>query len=560
VLSLAGCGGGDDRGGDESGLLGKAEETTDKAVAGGTHLDYFATDIQNLDPLLARQRPDFAPMPYAYSLLLKAGISTTKKPGAADVAGDAAESFELTPDGMQLTMKLRNNHKFDPRPPANGRAMDASDVAWSWNKFTSLALYGRELSNTSDPGAPIQSLETPDARTLVFKMAYPHADILQLLASPYLFIEPKDDNFDFRTTMRGSGPYFLEEYVASGRLVFKRNPDWYDRPRPYFDVIQQPLLSEYSAGLAQFVGKNVWSYSVRPADILPTKRGNPDMVLLPGREPSPTGTGFWNFSKQPDSVWKDVRLRRALSMTVDRELVLESFFNTTDFVAAGLPVQTYWNSHIGAGCPEWVDPKGTGLGEGAKYFKYDIAEAKKLVEAAGMKAPVASVFHTEVGFDPERLKRDELLAGHMNESTVFHFDVDVLDYNTSWRRARESAGAAFPGILTHFQSGDTTDIIINRTYTPNGTNAVSSQPLPGITDLVLQQRREFDQQKRMGLIQEMQKRLAIEWPSLYFPGDVPAFTLRWPWLKNEGVFLTGSATARSFTYEWYDKELHERLS
>jgi ABC-type transport system substrate-binding protein len=99
------------------------------------------------------------------------------------------------------------------------------------------------------------------------------------------------------------------------------------------------------------------------------------MLMLAGTEVS-TGGGFWNFSKQANSVWSDARVRRAFSMAMDRDILLEVFFNTKEFTDAGLTIKPYWHSHIGAGHPEWVDPRGTGLGEGAKYFQYNVAEAK----------------------------------------------------------------------------------------------------------------------------------------------------------------------------------------
>jgi ABC-type transport system substrate-binding protein len=244
---------------------------------------------------------------------------------------------------------------------------------------------------------------------------------------------------------------------------------------------------------------------------------------------------------------------------MDRDLLLEAFFNTQEFTDAGLPVKMYWHSHIGAGHAEWLDPKGTGLGEGAKYFAYNVAEAKKLVEAAGLKTPVASMIHVALGYNPTRQKQDEVLAGHVSESGVFNIAIDGLDYNTSWRAARESRGAGFAGLLTHFQSGPTTDYILNRTYTPTGSNAVSPDPIAGVTDLINRQRREVDPQKRMGIIHDIQKNLAMEWPCVYYLGDVPTFSLRWPWLKNDGVFQTGGSSSRPFTYMWYDKALHEKL-
>src|SRR3546814_17899402 len=53
-----------------------------------------------------------------------------------DQVGDLAESWEISPDKLQITFKLRPGPKWDARPPTNGRAVDASDVAYSWQEWS----------------------------------------------------------------------------------------------------------------------------------------------------------------------------------------------------------------------------------------------------------------------------------------------------------------------------------------------------------------------------------------------------------------------------------------
>jgi ABC-type transport system substrate-binding protein len=52
----------------------------------------------------------------------------------SEVIPDAA-SWEISPDGLTYTFKLRPNLKFDPRPPTNGRIMNSADVKWSWEHY-----------------------------------------------------------------------------------------------------------------------------------------------------------------------------------------------------------------------------------------------------------------------------------------------------------------------------------------------------------------------------------------------------------------------------------------
>jgi ABC-type transport system substrate-binding protein len=558
ALSLIGCGGGDEGGikGDASGLLEVVQDTTKNAKAGGTWPSSFAEEIINMDPLLNNATPTFPQLLPVYSNLLKGGVNVVSKgrPGPEAITGDAAESWEITPDGTQITLKLRQNMKFDPRPPTSGRVMDSSDVKWSWDKFASQGPSAADFANSRNDAAPIQSLTTPDARTVVMKMAFPYGPITELLqSSQHFYVMPKDDNFNFRGDMRGSGPYFLDNYRPSAGITYKKNPDWYDKPRPFFDVIERTLVSDYAQGLAQFRSKNLWTFGVRPEDILQTKQENPAMTMVQNTEFA-TGVSYVNYSKRPDSVFNDVRIRRALSMTLDRELLGETFDSLDRFKAAGLPVQSVWNSHIPAGYPEWIDPKGTGLGEGAKYFQYNIAEAKKLIEAAGVKTPIKETYGswTDRAFDT--VKQHEVTMAMMNDSGLFQFEWRPLIYNTTWRTEDDSGGTAYTGLLSSRLAGFSVDVYVVQKYTPTGRSKVSGQPVPGVTDLVLKQRVEPDARKRAAIIADLQKAAALEWPDIPAPPtSFPGFSLRWPWLANHGAFNTGNATARDFTYYWYDE-------
>ncbi|MPZ50999.1 MAG: hypothetical protein GEU75_17145 [Dehalococcoidia bacterium] len=384
------------------------------------------------------------------------------------------------------------------------------------------------------------------------KFAYgPITELLQ--SSQHFYLEPRDDNFNFRGDMRGSGPYFLESYRPSSGITYARNPDWYGNPQPFFDKIERTLVSDYAQQLSQFKAKNLWTITVRPEDILSTKRDNPGMLMVAGREYA-TGVSYVNYSKRPDSVFADVRIRRALSMMLDRDLLTDTFDNLQQFKDAGLPTDAVWNSHLSAGFAEWVDPRGSDLGEGAKYFQYDPAEAKKLIDAAGVKTPIKETYGswTDRAFDI--VKQHEVSMAMMNEGGLFEFTWDPLIYNTTWRTQDDSGGEAYTGLLGSRLAGFSPDVYLVQKYTPTGRSKVSGKPVPGITDLVLKQRTEPDPKRRAEIMKDIQKAAALEWPDIPSPpGNFPGYSLRWPWLANHGVFIEGNATARSFTTYWDDE-------
>ena len=102
---------------------------------------------------------------------------------------------------------------------------------------------------------------------------------------------------------------------------------------------------------------------------------------------------FMFFDPDPTSPWKDPRVRQAVSMAINRDDLLELGYNLKKLKEAGLDVQGPWHNIIPAGETRWwIDPKGKDQGDSAKFFKYDPAEAKKLLSAAGYPDGFSTVY------------------------------------------------------------------------------------------------------------------------------------------------------------------------
>src|SRR3954464_6240620 len=140
---LAACGGSDSSssggssGAPKSDLVVKSEDTTKQAKKGGTLKTYITTDVGSWDPYLRG----------AWFGTLGAVVFsrlTIVKPGAGgppngDVAGDLAESWETSPDGLTVTFKLKPNAHFHTVAPVNGRGVDAQDVVASWERWKKIS-------------------------------------------------------------------------------------------------------------------------------------------------------------------------------------------------------------------------------------------------------------------------------------------------------------------------------------------------------------------------------------------------------------------------------------
>lgn len=542
---------------DRSGLLAKAEDTTSRATPGGIWQDYLTADAPSLDPLTTTSFRVYNEAILVYSLLLRNKIGPASTPPLGEVEGDAAESWEYSPDGMQLTLKLRSNHKFDPRPPTNGRPLDVNDVKWSWDRYVASSPYAVDVAYARNPAAAVTSLQTPDARTVVLKLAYPWADLLEALAyNWFLYLMPveAEDKFNPRSDMRGTGPFMLSRYQPSVIYELRKNPNWYEKDRPFLDGINRPIISEYATGLSQFKAGNLWAFTARPEDVVQTKRDHADMVMLADAAFTNHVTHFLTFSAQSNSSFLDPRPRRAASMLMDRDAWIDTFFNVSGFEKEGLPVVTRWHSHVGNGAPGWLDPKGKGLGEGARYFQHDPTEAKKLLSAAGFKPDVPFIYFTSGEHGSQTPKYHEVFTNMLNEGS-FGVKANTITY-PSWGPVCLFGKGDFDGMCYSSRSGFNLGDFITGSFTSTGKWALSTNPktfqLEKAEPLVNRYRAEFDPKKRTEIVEELQKELALQMPCVPFPGSALGFTLRWPWFANHGSLGQGGASARLPVAYWYD--------
>ena len=157
---LAACGGDDDRSDQGSGsdLVTKPEDTSKQAKRGGELKHFRNAGTDNMDPYgsLSPITSSLAGLSYSRLTMLKAGYLEDSD---GEFVGDIAESWEWSPDRLQLTMKLRNDVKFHNIAPVNGRAMDMDDVLLSWKRFSERGLLRSELVNSVNPTVPGPVLE-----------------------------------------------------------------------------------------------------------------------------------------------------------------------------------------------------------------------------------------------------------------------------------------------------------------------------------------------------------------------------------------------------------------
>jgi ABC-type transport system substrate-binding protein len=337
---------------------------------------------------------------------------------------------------------------FAPLPPVNGRSVDAQDIAFSWRRYNAISPRRSELANEANPAAPVLSVTAIDDRTVTIKLKEPVSTILAQLAGSFAgtyFIVPREaddpNKLDLRQVGAGSGPFYVSNLVQSASTTYKRNPGFKKDKRdvPYADGIEYADLPEYSAQLAQLKAGNIYDtyFNFRAEDILPAKKDVPELDITPTPVSGLILRGLFGFA--PDSPFKDDRVRQAYALTQDRDLFLDVAYNVAKFKEGGLAVETALESAVwsGAWANWWLDPRGKDFGPNAKFFKQDLAEAKKLMAAAGLANGVdVDMFYVT----PQPYQNlVDMLIGFARDSGLFRVSnkpFSSAEFNASFRNNR----------------------------------------------------------------------------------------------------------------------------
>ncbi len=588
ALSLVGCGGGGGGGagtGGEGGLVYVPRDTTSQAKAGGTFKSYQAADVTTFDLLATTSFSASAQIGvYAYQRLFKYVPGKYPERSKGEVEGDAVESYELSGDKLSVTLKIRPNMKLDPRAPTNGRPLDAQDVVFSWDKFLKVSPFKGDLAYDAvvTPGSAVESVTAPDTRTVVMKLKQPDPELFKLFAFERLFwVMPRESEsgFDPRGDIRGSGPWTLLENRPSAFRTWQKNPDYYLKGRPFPDKLEHPIVTEYATRLAQFKAGNIWPSVVVQEDAIPTKKDHPELLLTQGDSypiyPSTLAFGYG----AGDTPWKDERMRQAVSMIIDRELIIDVDGNRPTFAADGIDIKPRYHSVIGAGAEGyWIDPQDTKkFGEWSKVYTFNVSEARKLMSAAGFPNGVDTQLHYngETQYGAVYTRRAELISGMLSDSGI-RAKLDPRPYANDWvpnyhygytaaYDAKRTTFKGFTGIIYRAVTGyPTVPTQIYSTMnsggirfegsTPNGQSPQNGDP--AVNDLTNKIRREFDAKRQQELSADLQRMMAQKSYHIPFaPFSALGVGLNWPVIGNLGAYTgapAGSPAAETVIHWWID--------
>jgi len=251
------------------------------------------------------------PMAPHYNTLLR--VDPNDRTGTKPV-GDIAESWTVSKDGLTYTFKIRRGVKFH-----DGSELTAKDVKASYDKILKPPAGVKSLRKEAYES--IASVDAPDATTFVVKLKYPEPSILLNLASPWNWIYKADllakDPHWYEKNVMGTGPFTFVEHVKGSHWVGKKNPNYWDKGKPYLDGYRAIFIGSSAAQVAAVRGERAMiqfrSFSPPERDQLVQALGNKIAV-----QESPWDCLNFVSMHHEKKPFDDKRVRRALSLALDR--------------------------------------------------------------------------------------------------------------------------------------------------------------------------------------------------------------------------------------------------
>jgi peptide/nickel transport system substrate-binding protein len=446
-----------------------------------------------------------APEGAVLSRLLRYQSGLDLKVGADHkVEGDLATSWE-SPDATTWTVKLRPDAKFHNVTPVNGHAVEAEDIKATVER----AMNAQNPARAGLDPIDTSQVQTPDKNTVVFKLKYPFAAFTSTMASPnYFYIFPREaltGSYDPARQVIGSGPFTFQSWTPDIGFVLKKNPSWFEKGRPYVDELHWNVLTdtarmeaEFKAGHLDIMG-DTDGLPIPINDLPSLQKDNPNALLM-RRDPSAGSLMFVSLG-DPASPFQDVRLRRAISLGFDRDVISKAMYNND--------AEPQFCAYLSLG-DKALHMKDLSA-ETAKWYKYDPAQAKQLLQASGMTDHEFKLVYFTGFLGPAYEQTGQTLANMLQQSgfKITPFAADYQrDYIGGGKGVRYGNFDKDWIIYTGLSSYDEVDEYMFNYFSSNTTSGLAKLKDPEFDSMLSKARATLDENQRTRAYLDIQRYVA----------------------------------------------------
>jgi len=349
---------------------------------GGTLLLSTTSDPKSFNEIIAKESSTSRAIGFLFEGLTKTNGVTT------EVEPCLAEEWNISGNGLVWTFFLRKDVKW-----FDGKPFTSDDVLFTYNSL----IYNKDIPSSARDIFTIEDkqikFEKIDDYTVKLTLPIAFAPLLRLLGQSILpkhALEEAVKAGKFNSTwgvdtlpskIIGTGPFMLTEFKPSERLVYTKNPNYWQKDKegkslPYIDKIVSLIVEKDDIQLVQFESKEIDVLSIREKDFAYLKKkeqkGN---YTVYDCGPS-FGTNFISFNqnpnvvKQPKLSWfRDKNFRKAIAQSIDKQTIINNVMNGIGYpqdAAMEKAAVIFHNPFV-------------------TRYEYDLNEAKRILVDAGYK-------------------------------------------------------------------------------------------------------------------------------------------------------------------------------
>lgn len=347
MVSATACSGGSET----SSAAGSASESSETSKVTDKIVMARASDSVNLDPVMTSDNVDI----WVMNLMME-GLVKSSDDGKS-VEPCLAENWDISSDNLTYTFHLRQGVKFSDGTPVTGadwvysltRVRDTEEGAW-----------GFVLENVTD-------IEAPDDNTVVITVSQPTAALLSDLSLFACGVMPKAyceqaGTTGISTKPVGTGPYMLQEWDKGQKMIFVKNPYYWQDGKPLTKEIDINLVADDNTRIMQLQSGQIDIATDIPFNRIAELESTSGVTMK--EEPS-TEADFIALNNKSDKL-KDPRVRQALAYATNRQDIINAvYFGKADIA----------NTFISPSAPHYTSD--------IPSADYDVDKAKSLLSEAG---------------------------------------------------------------------------------------------------------------------------------------------------------------------------------
>jgi len=272
-----------------------------------------------------------------------------------------AKSYEISPNGVDYIIKLRKGIKW-----SDGKLITADDVVFTWQDIIFAGFGDTSTRDSLTIDGQLPSVEKLDNYTVKFTTPKPYAPFIRMLSTPiapkhvfYPAIKKGSSYFDsFLSTNTNpedfvvSGAFKLKEYVPAQRVVFEKNPNYYEINKngdklPYLDRLIYLIVGDLNNEVLKFEAKEIDIISLQGSKVARYKSLEPHsdfdlynlgpttgtMYLSLNLNDRKNDKGSYYVNPVKQKWFQDLNFRKAVDLAVDRKNMV---FNIANGIAAPL--------------------------------------------------------------------------------------------------------------------------------------------------------------------------------------------------------------------------------